>query len=338
MLDNGETLVKRRCHDCGDTFTGEHLGSGSTPLCPGGCRNPFLSCPACGDIFRPEQPPDGQQKLYELHGCPRGKRKAQQDNITCKHCGAVTGTSRCGCPEDIAQRKADDDASNKKNKEDNARYELEHARFEKQREDKQRKEDERQEKELKAIVAASRKARQRDQLDAELRDREQALKGRELTRSERRQDNYDAAADAAEGGQVDDQAEPLAAFEMPMDGSDLDLAPTAMLQRKDGATLFYDGKLNFLFGTPGSGKSWVALYCVHETLLRGRRAIYWDHEDTPGTLSRRSKLMGLDLADYWRDGQFKYLRPGLDGSTLAMAEAMAWVNPNPPKEGVGLAS
>ena len=35
--------------------------------------------------------------------------------------------------------------------------------------------------------------------------------------------------------------------------------------------------------------------------------------------------MGLDLVDSWRDGQFKYLRPGLDGSTLAMTEAMEWV-------------
>ena len=84
-----------------------------------------------------------------------------------------------------------------------------------------------------------------------------------------------------------------------MDGSDLALAPTAMLQRKDGATLFYDGKLNFLFGSPGGGKSWLALWCVHEALLRGRRAVYWDHEDTPGTFSRRSKKLGLDLADYW---------------------------------------
>ena len=159
------------------------------------------------------------------------------------------------------------------------------------------------------------------QEDDELADRERAVKSREIGRRERRQDGYDAD----EGGQAEDSGEPLSAFEMPMDGSDLDLAPTAMLQRKDGATLLYDGKLNFLFGTPGSGKSWVALYCVIETLLRGRKSVYFDHEDTPGTLSRRSKLMGLDLADFWRDGQFKYLRPGLDGSTLAMAEAMAWV-------------
>ena len=172
-----------------------------------------------------------------------------------------------------------------------------------------------------ANLTALRKVAQRDRQDAELLDRERAVKDRELSRRERRQDGYDAD----EGGQAEDGGEPLAAFEMPMDGSDLALASTAMLQRKDGATLLYDGKLNFLFGTPGSGKSWVALYCVIETLLRGQRAIYWDHEDTPGTLSRRSNLMGLDLADFWRDGQFKYLRPGLDGSTLALAEAMAWV-------------
>ena len=109
------------------------------------------------------------------------------------------------------------------------------------------------------------------------------LEARELAQKEKTMERRETRQDAADddGGQVEDVGEPLAAFEMPMDGSDLDLAPTAMLQRKDGATLLYDGKLNFLFGVPGSGKSFVALYAVHETLLRGRRAIYWDHEDTP---------------------------------------------------------
>ena len=307
-----ETLVKRRCHDCGDTFTGEHLGSGSTPLCPGGCRNPYLSCPACGDIFRPEQPPDDGQKVYEVHGCERGKVRLRLDNPTCRHCGAPTEGvgSPCGCPGDTAKRKADADA-------------------EAARQDAERHKQELRDKERAARLKASmslvdlpglRKVAQRDRTDAELLDRERAVKDRELSRRERRQDGYDA-----DGGQVEDTGEPLSAFEMPMDGSDLDLAPTAMLQRRDGATLLYDGKLNFLFGTPGSGKSWLALYAIHEALLRGKRAIYWDHEDTPSTLKRRSALIGLDLADFWSEGQFKYLRPGLDGSTLAMAEAMTWI-------------
>ena len=154
----------------------------------------------------------------------------------------------------------------------------------------------------------------------DLEDRELAQKEKLMARREARQE---AAADD-EGGQVEG-GEPLSAFEAPMDGSDLALAPTAMLERKDGATLFYDGTLNFCFGTPGGGKSWLALHCIHETLLRGRKAIYWDHEDTPGTLSRRSMKLGLNLADNWRDGQFKYLRPGLDGSDVAMTEAMTWI-------------
>ena len=159
----------------------------------------------------------------------------------------------------------------------------------------------------------------------DLEARELAQKQMAMGRREARQEAADAADAADEGGQVDGDGEPLASFEAAMDGSDLDNAPTAMLQRKDGSTLFYDGKLNFLFGTPGSGKSWVGLYAVHEALLRGLKAAYWDHEDGPGTLKRRSLLMGLNLADFWADGQFKYLRPGLEGSTLAMAEVSEWI-------------
>ena len=88
------------------------------------------------------------------------------------------------------------------------------------------------------------------QEDDELADRERAVKSREIGRRERRQDFYDAD----DSGQAKDSGEPLSAFEMPMDGSDLDLAPTALLQRKDGATLLYKEKLNFIFGTPGGGQ------------------------------------------------------------------------------------
>ena len=161
--------------------------------------------------------------------------------------------------------------------------------------------------------------------DSELREREQVVKGREISRRERRQDGFDAIADDAEA------TEPvagltLADYETPMDGSDLDLAPTALLTRKDGATLLYKGKLNFIFGAPGGGKSWVALRCVEEALLQGHRAVYWDHEDTASTLKRRASVIGLDLADSWSEGQFKYLRPGLDDSTLAFEEALTWVS------------
>ena len=309
-----------QCVDCGDVYDREHRELAHDSLDRVRCHRPWEYCNTCNSSFRPSEPAPDDLKGWEIHNCS-----------PCPHCGAPRQWKRspCPCPQgkvDTAKSRADDkvkaEARAKVERAAAAQREMVEARQKKELEEKQRPENERIEKEWRARVAASRKVRRRDELDAELRDREQSLKSRELSRSEQRLDNYDAAA---ADGQVEDADEPLAAFDVPMDGSDLDLAPTAMLQRKDGATLLYDGRLNFLFGAPGGGKSWVALYCVHETLLRGRRAIYWDHEDTPGTLSRRSKLLGLDLADFWGEDQFKYLRPGLDGSTLAMTEAMEWV-------------
>ena len=309
------------CDDCGDTYDREHLELVEDSKGRIRCHRPWLYCNACRSNFRPSAPVPDDREGWEVHNCS-----------PCPHCGDPRKWPRspCPCPQgliDTAKRRADDkvkaEARAKVEQEDRAKRELEKARKKKEKEEKDRPFYEGLEKQRQADIAASRKVRERKERDVALHDRRQGVEARELTRSEKRLDNYDAAAD--EGGQVEDADEPLSAFEMPMDGSDLDLAPTAMLQRKDGSTLLYDGKLNFLFGTPGSGKSWVALYCVHETLLRGRRAIYWDHEDTPGTLSRRSKLMGLDLAASWGEDQFKYLRPGLDGSTLAMTEAMEWI-------------
>ena len=81
-------------------------------------------CDACGDVFPSTTPPLPGQKLYEVHGCKRGKVQARLDNPTCLHCGAAkaSSSSLCGCPADIAERKADDDATAKRNKEDNERY------------------------------------------------------------------------------------------------------------------------------------------------------------------------------------------------------------------------
>ena len=323
MISQDGTLVKipRRCQDCGDTYDREHLALVEDSDGRRRCHRPTLYCNACNSNFRPSAPvPEDMEDMkgWEIHAC-----------APCPFCGAPREWKNgyCPCPEgkvETAKRKAEAKAIEKVQQEAADQAKLDRAIFEKKRATKRLQEEERMEEALNANAAASRKARQRDQLDLELRDREQALKGRELSRSERRHDNFDAAAAAAEA--TEPVAElTLADFETPMDGSDLDLAPTAMLTRKDGATLFYEGKLNFIFGTPGSGKSWVALYCVHEALMRRHRAVYWDHEDTASTLKRRSSVIGLDLADFWSEGQFKYLRTGLEGSTVAMTEALEWV-------------
>ena len=212
----------------------------------------WYDCDACDDGFEASTPPEPGRKLYEIHGCFKGKRKAHFDAIACKHCAALTGGLRCGCPEAVAQLKASDEASNKKNKE----FELSHARFEQERADKQRKADEGRAENMREIFDAGRKNAQRTKRVTDLEDRELAQKEIAMTRREASQ----RAAEAADTdeAQVEDADEPLAAFEMPMDGSDLDLAPIAMLtKRRRGPALrrqaqfpVWDAWLRQILGSP----------------------------------------------------------------------------------------
>ena len=281
----------------------------------------WYDCDACEDGFEASTPPEPGRKLYEIHGCFRGKRKAQLDAITCKHCAALTGGSRCGCPEAIAQLKADDDASNKKNKEDNARFALSHARFEQERADKQRKENERIDQDFRAMAAEGRKARQRDQLDLELRDREQAIKGRELTRIERRHDNFDAAVEADES---EEDAEPdFASFGQEVTLLDVERLPSAFV-RDDGETLLYEGLANTIFGEPSSAKSWIGLMAVIQQLRAGRRCIWWDNEDRASTLALRLQL--LRATDLIGVESLAFRTGDMHLSKTAMAEALVFLD------------
>ena len=304
MVAKGETLVKHRCYECGDTFTAEHLVTDATPRCPGGCPNPYLSCDACGAPFKPSAPPAGQ-KLYELHGCKDGKVRARIDNPTCRHCGAPKAGvgSTCGCPAETAKRKADADSLAAKRETDRRHREM------------QDKEREARIKASRSLVDLSglRKVSQRDRQGAELLDRERAVKDRKLTRRERRQDGYDADTSEPAAGLT------FADFGQEITLLDVDRMPSAFV-RSDGETLLYEGVANTIFGEPSSGKSWIALMAVIQQLRAGRRCIWWDNEDRATTLAKRLQL--------------------LRATDLIGIESLAWrtgdmhLSPNPPKDGV----
>ena len=148
----------------------------------------------------------------------------------------------------------------------------------------------------------------------DLEDRELAQKEKAMARREARQD--------AEG-QVGEVGEPLSAFVGNMAEADV-APPSALLRRSDGEVLFYDGETNWMFGEPGSGKSWVALYVVQESILRGQRTVFWDHEMSPGQTKARCLALGLDLVEAERDGKFLYLKPYAEQSPLAMSQLKEW--------------
>ena len=115
----------------------------------------------------------------------------------------------------------------------------------------------------------------------------------------------------------------LASFERTF-SPDADTGPLpALMERTDGATVIYAGKLNSIFGTPGSGKSWVSLIAVDNAVMKGGNVLYWDFEDSPATFQRRSLMIGFDPIA--QAESFKYVTPGMDADPLAMAQAREWL-------------
>ena len=88
-----------------------------------------------------------------------------------------------------------------------------------------------------------------------MRDREQAVKGRELARSEQRLDNFEAATEA-EDTEEDEQPD-FASFGEEITLLDVERLPSAFV-RDDGETLLYEGVANTAFGEPSSAKAGLA--------------------------------------------------------------------------------
>ena len=98
----------------------------------------------------------------------------------------------------------------------------------------------------------------------------------------------------------------------------------ALLQRSDGETVLYaKGKLNSIFGLPGTGKSWIAIMAIIEAVMRGGHVIFWDFETDDRDFLRRSLLLGFDPRLHKE--QFKYVAPGLADNPQVMEMLKGWL-------------
>ncbi|MEW1989188.1 AAA family ATPase [Brevibacterium casei] len=101
-----------------------------------------------------------------------------------------------------------------------------------------------------------------------------------------------------------------------------------VLCRDDGSALFYAGQVNSLFGEPESGKTWIALAAVAESLNGGGSAVIIDL-DHNGMLSTVSRLVALGasqdaLGDFAR---FRYVEPEDRTELLAVVGALTEMRP-----------
>ena len=154
---------------------------------------------------------------------------------------------------------------------------------------------------------------------ADLKERETVLRERTVTRQLRA---LEPAEDApAEGLTLDALT---AVFD-----EEVDLTPTlAVLERVDGGMVLPACKLNWVYGLPGSGKSFFSEIAMIEAVLRGGRAFYLDYEDSKKTFHQRAAILGFNPNAY--ADSFKYIHGGIADYPKAQAdalreEAIAWL-------------
>lgn len=99
-------------------------------------------------------------------------------------------------------------------------------------------------------------------------------------------------------------------------------------RRNDGACLMYRGRVNMLFGSSESAKSWIAMAICLQEVEAGGRALYLDFEDEPVQTLNRLRLLGA-VDDDLR-AQFSYIRPE---GPLADMQRNKWGKDQPTKSG-----
>jgi len=94
---------------------------------------------------------------------------------------------------------------------------------------------------------------------------------------------------------IEQQRERSSWYPRPLDltGESEEPAPE-FLARQDGHRLFYRGKINALLGESESGKTWVALYAVSQSLHLQQKVIYLDFEDSGKGILMRLRSLGME--------------------------------------------
>lgn len=111
-----------------------------------------------------------------------------------------------------------------------------------------------------------------------------------------------------------------------LDGTMPDPPAPEILSRTDGNSLFYAGQFNLVFGDPESGKTWVALAAVAQTLREGGSALVLDLDHNgPHATVQRLLMLGAPVDALRSPALFRYVEPD-DAMHLAdvIADVIPW--------------
>ena len=124
--------------------------------------------------------------------------------------------------------------------------------------------------------------------------------------------------------QADSQISVLDSFTVDMSGYQTASPQPALLTRSDGETLLYAGCLSTVYGSPNSGKSWIALLAARATIAAGGRCLWIDYEDNHKSLERRAAAIGF--TEVSSKMFFRFARPELlYANEMHVSVAAQWI-------------
>lgn len=88
---------------------------------------------------------------------------------------------------------------------------------------------------------------------------------------------------------------------------EIQIPAPSVLDREDGQSLFYPGRVNSLFGKSEAAKTWIMLHSCVQEMGKGERVLFIDLEDEPTNALGRLFLLGAGADDLRH--QFKYVHP-----------------------------
>ena len=101
----------------------------------------------------------------------------------------------------------------------------------------------------------------------------------------------------------------------------------ALLTRDDGRTIFYESRVNSLFGEPAVGKTWIANITAVGAVRGGSNVLWWDFEDRASTLATR--LAALGAHDLIGNDALRFINDSFldddDDETNILPYAQSWL-------------
>ena len=118
------------------------------------------------------------------------------------------------------------------------------------------------------------------------------------------------APSAVSDPELDEEVSIYADLSWLLTGNTPVIDPPTWITRSDGASLFYQGRINGVFGDPETAKSWLAMCAVVEGLQKGRKAVYLDVDHNgSGEIATRLISLGAPIAFVANPEYFRIAEP-----------------------------